>query len=190
MTETQTISLDPEKWVNGYGDFLFAYAITRLSSREIAEDIVQETFLSAFQAKDNFKGKSNEKTWLASILKRKIADYYRSKSRSKEQLSNYDSPFIQDSFMHGSWKEEKAPQLWTDNDDEWSQDEDFISILKGCISDLPDKWKAVFSLKHVEEANNAEICEELNVSESNIWTILHRSRLKVRECIERLWSAN
>ncbi len=185
MTHQKNTTLNPEQWVNQHGDYLYSYAMSKLFSQELSEDLLQETFLSAYQSKDKFKGNSNEKTWLVSILKRKIADYYRKKYKNKEELSNYDSPFIQDEFMHGQWKEEKAPMQW-DVDDEWSKDESFIKILKKCISHLPEKWKAIFSLKHIEQAPNSEICEELNVSESNIWTILHRSRLQLRECIERL----
>ena len=185
MTQSETITLNPEQWINQHGDYLYSYAMSKLFSKDLSEDLLQETFLSAYQSKDKFKGNSNEKTWLVSILKRKIADHYRKKYRNKEELSNYDSPFIQDDFMHGRWKEEKAPIQW-DVDDDWSKDESFIKILKKCISSLPDKWKAIFSLKHLEQAPNSEICEELNVSDANIWTILHRSRLQLRECIERL----
>ena len=184
MTDSELQSLNPEKWINEYGDYLYGFAMSRLSSKDLSEDILQETFLSAYKSRDSFKGKSNEKTWLVSILKRKIADHYRKKARSKEQSSTHDSPFIQDEFMHGQWKLERAPQQWESGDD-WSKDEGFIEIVKKCISFLPDKWKSVFSLKHVEEASNNEICEELEISESNIWTILHRSRLQLRECIEK-----
>jgi len=189
MIHPNSHTLDPEKWVHQYGDYLYSFAMSKLFSQELAEDLLQETFLSAFQSKEKFKGNSNEKTWLTSILKRKIADFYRKKYKNKEELSNYDSPFIQDDFMHGRWKEEKAPLQW-DIGDEWSKDESFIKILKKCISNLPNKWKSIFSMKHIEEATNSEICEELNVSDSNIWTVLHRSRLQLRECIERLLKAS
>lgn len=184
MTNSKVHNLNPEKWVNEYGDYLYSFAMSRLSSQALAEDLLQETFLSAYQARDSFKGNSNEKTWLVSILKRRIADHYRKKSRSKEQSSTFDSPFVQEDFLNGTWKENRTPQQWDDAED-WANDEDFIKIIKKCISILPDKWKSVFSMKHVEEANNAEICELLEVSEANIWTILHRCRLQLRECIEK-----
>ena len=190
MSVAENNIINPEKWVSEYGDYLYGYAMSKLFSKDLAEELLQETFLSAFQSKDNFKGKSNEKTWLVSILKRKIFDYYRKKSKSKEVLPNYESPFIEDSFMHGRWKQENAPLAWDIGDADLLQNEDFVGILKKCITYLPDKWKAVFTLKHLEEASNNEICEELEVSESNIWTILHRSRLKLRECIEKLWFKN
>ena len=72
--QSATSVLKPEKWIELYGDYLYSYAMSKLFSKDLAEDLLQETFLSAFQSKDNFKGNSNEKTWLVSILKRKIAD--------------------------------------------------------------------------------------------------------------------
>ena len=73
MQNSEANTLSPEIWVNKYGDYLYGYAMSKLFNKELAEDLLQETFLAAFKAKDNFKGKSNEKTWLVSILKRKIS---------------------------------------------------------------------------------------------------------------------
>ena len=185
MQKSKTHTLNPEKWVNEYGDYLYGYAMSRLSSKDLAQDLLQDTFLAAYKSKDSFKGKSNEKTWLVSILKRKIFDHYRKKSRNIESSMEFDSPFVQDKFMLGQWREERVPKPWEDNDD-WSQDEEFIRILKRCIENLPEKWKSVFTLKHIEEIRNDEICKELEVTESNIWVIIHRSKLKLRECIQQL----
>ena len=72
--------LQPELWVDAHGDYLYNFAWSRVQSREIAEDIVQETFISALKAKGSFRGDSTELTWLLSILKRKVIDFYRNKS--------------------------------------------------------------------------------------------------------------
>jgi len=88
---------DPAKWVDLYGNYLFRYAFFRVNNKSTAEDIVQETFLSALKAIDNFKFKSTEKTWLTGILKFKIIDYYRKKAKESlkkkisEQLNKADS---------------------------------------------------------------------------------------------------
>ncbi len=186
MTQKETEKiLEPKLWIEKHGNYLYNFAMSRLSSKDLAEDLLQETFLAAYRNKDRFHGDSNERTWLTSILKRKIFDYYRRKFRSKEQLVEFDSPFIQDEFMHGRWKENRVPHPW-DMDEDWSSDEEVMKFVRLCISYLPEKWKAVFSLKHVEQADNKEIQKELQISESNIWVILHRSRLKLRECIEKL----
>ncbi len=63
--------------IKTYTKDLFSYTIDKVKKKEVAEDIVQETFLAAYQSYDNFQNKSHIKTWLFSILKHKIADYYR-----------------------------------------------------------------------------------------------------------------
>ena len=78
-------TLNPENWVDHYGDFLFRYAVVRIYSPEVAEDLVQDTFVSAIEAKNRFQGMSTEKTWLVSILKRKIVDYFRNQSKPIDQ---------------------------------------------------------------------------------------------------------
>jgi len=72
MPEKGKHTLKPQNWVEQHGNYLFNYAIVRVNDREKAEDLVQETFLAGLKAQDNFQGKSSERTWLISILKRKI----------------------------------------------------------------------------------------------------------------------
>ena len=74
---------DPKKWVYLYSDKLYRYAFYRINIREIAEDLVQETFLSALKSADQYRGESVELSWLISILKYKIIDYLRYKYKHK-----------------------------------------------------------------------------------------------------------
>lgn len=53
---------DPERWVDLYGDYLFRYALLQLRDPELAEDMVQETFLAALRAREKFSGQSSEGT--------------------------------------------------------------------------------------------------------------------------------
>ena len=76
-------SIDPDLWVDRYDDYLYAFAQSRFVDRTTAEDIVQETFLSAINSMKNFKRHSSERTWLTSILKRKILDHFRKMQRGK-----------------------------------------------------------------------------------------------------------
>ncbi len=184
--KTKNISLHPELWVKNYGDLLFNYTIAKVLSAEVAEDLVQETFLSALKSKDNFRGNSTEKTWLIAILKRKIIDYYRKKTRDNKIITeDYPSPFHSSGANEGSWIESRAPAEWDmkalDGDDE------FMKIFKYCLSLLSPKAAAVFSLKNIEDCSSDEICKELDVSLSNVWVLLHRAKLKLRDCIEKRW---
>lgn len=177
--------LNPSEWVNKYGDYLYNYAITRTQSQEIAEDLIQDTFLSALKAKKTFKGNSSERTWLIAILKRKIIDYYRNTSRKKEDKTLDSKPFRDSGFFSGHWLDSKTPANW--NIEKLIETEELLDILKYCLSLLPEKWKACFNLKNMEDIPNKEICKELEISESNLWVMLHRARLQLRECLEINW---
>ena len=86
--------LQPENWVDQYADYLFNYAVSRVSDAEIAKDLVQETFFAGLNSAKNFKGDAAERTWLVSILKRKVIDHYRkinSKKGKAEVRINYSS---------------------------------------------------------------------------------------------------
>ena len=180
--------LEPDSWVENYGDYLYTYAYYRVSSAEKAEDLVQETFLSALKSQDKFKGKSSEKTWLVSILKRKIVDHYRKQSRSKEDVQGKeDFPFIKEGPKKGKWLSDRAPSDWEEKGLMEIDKEEFYRILEFCMSLLPSKWKSVFYLKTMEELESNKICKEIGISSSNLWVILHRARLRLRECFERNW---
>ena len=187
MTAIKT-HIDPNLWIANYGDMLYNYAYSRLSSADNAQDMVQDTFVSALKAMENFRGESTEKTWLFSILKRKIIDYYR-KSSTKNEIpeSNFNNPFQENGFMEGHWIIDRAPTLWHSTTDAPLQQDEFQSILEMCMALLPDKWKAVFVLKVMEEVESNKICKEVGCTSSNLWVILHRARLQIRECIEKNW---
>lgn len=178
--------LNPELWVQKYADYLYNYARMKLPSNEVAEDVVQETFLSAFKSTGNFKGNSSEKTWLVSILKKRIIDYYRKEARRHEQnITSYQLPFYESGDYTNHWIEQRAPKNW-DTDHQINYDE-FQRILQYCLSLLPPKYRLVFIMKVLDECSSDEVCSEANISSANFWTIMHRARLQVRECIEKKW---
>ncbi len=67
-------AVDATKWVDSYGDVLFAFAVSRLRDRNLAEEAVQETFLSALKSVDQYRKTGSEGAWLMGILKRKVID--------------------------------------------------------------------------------------------------------------------
>lgn len=183
-----THELDPNRWVRDHGDYLFSYAVSRIGSRELAEDLVQETMLAAFQAREKFRGGSSERTWLISILKRKVIDHYRKKNRNPEMTTDvFTTPFIKGGVKDGTWMAEHAPHNWDDFKLDDEDDEALLKVIRYCISLLPDKMQTTFSMKTLDEISSEEICKELEISESNLWVLLHRARLQLRECVENQW---
>jgi RNA polymerase sigma-70 factor (ECF subfamily) len=188
--------LQPEKWIERYSDALYGYAVARVSKTEVAEDLVQETFLSALKARDSFLGNASEKTWLTAILKRKIIDYYRKKSTQSE-LSILDKDtkdgfmnhfFDSDGSSEGHWTGNAAPTGWGKDLETAVEAEEFNNTLKACLDKLSEKTAAVFVLKNMEDMDTEEICKELGITPSNYWVLMHRAKLQLRECIQKNWS--
>lgn len=194
MPEQGKHTLKPHNWVEQYGDYLFNYAIVRVNDREKAEDLVQETFLAGLKAKDNFQGKSSERTWLISILKRKIIDTYRKQYSSKvSSMSAYEQDITDGDFYRsedpfkGHWLEGKGPHSNSLLPEGEMEQDELREIIARCIKNLPPNLAAAFAMKMIDEADSDEICKELGITSSNLWVMLHRARLKMRTCVESKW---
>lgn len=179
---------EPLAWLEEHGDYLFRFAMQRVHNRETAEDLVQDALLSAYKAFDSFEGKAAVKTWLVSILRNKIIDHMRRVNRvqfvSLEGMT--DGNTADDSFSRlGIWR--RILPAWNMNPDAVLENKDFFAALQNCVSVLPESMSAVFSLRILEQMSTKEICDTLDISENNVWVILHRARMKVRDCIEVNW---
>ncbi|WP_289055457.1 sigma-70 family RNA polymerase sigma factor [Carboxylicivirga marina] len=180
--------LNPDGWVDNYADILFRYALTRINKSVLAEGLVQETFLAGIKSSSSFKGESSELTWLTAILKRKIIDHYRKNSRKKElSFEMPDERFAKQGMMDDHWLENKAPKEWQTMADSDLENEELMNILQACIRHLPEKWALCFMLRVMDEMNGEEVCKELEISSSNMWVIMHRARLQLRDCVEKSW---
>jgi len=179
--------LDPERWLSEHGDYLFRYAVTRIHSQAVAEDLVQETFLAGLKAKERFSGRSSERTWLTGILKHKIVDFIRKDSRERtyEDTDTLET-FEKENFLPtGEWKHK--PTDWWANPIRSYEQKEFWEVLQKCLAELKDQHHRAFVLREMEGLEGNEICEILDISESNLWVILHRTRLRLRSCIETNW---
>ncbi len=185
MADQPKHTLNPDKWIDLHSDYMFNYTISRVSNHDLAKDLVQETFLSSLKAMANYKGLASERTWLISILKRKIIDHYR-KSNSIKGQAEVRMSFYEDGKNKGKWIEERAPSTWDDAEAQ-IENEELKSALDLCIDNLPEKYKSVFILKTIDNYETEEICNELDISSSNLWVIIHRARIQLRECLEGNW---
>jgi RNA polymerase sigma-70 factor (TIGR02943 family) len=187
--------LNVENWVSLYSDYLYNYATYRVNNTEEARDLVQDTFLSALKAKDSFRHESNEKTWLVSVLKNKIIDYYRKKSTQSMQESldkhqiagGYNDYFNEDGNHAGHWSDAAEPKTGYNAAYQQLENKEFYDILNRCLGVLPQKWAAIFRLKNMEDVETDDICKELNITPSNYWVMMHRAKLQLRQCMETNW---
>lgn len=172
-------------WVQLYSDSLYSWALHKTSNKETAEDLVQETFLVALESFHKFKDESNPKTWLFAILNNKINDHYRTSYRIS--VVNDDAIFDQLFDEAGPWKREQIPLQWPENNENLMDDTEFQHQLQNCLKQLPSHWFSAIQLKFIEEKKGNEICQELGITDTNFWQILHRAKLQLRKCLEINW---
>ncbi len=179
---------DPTRWVDDHGDVLYRFALARVRRPEVAEDLVQDALLAAVRSQERFAGQSSERTWLVGILKNKILDYFRKIGR---ETTFTDMDFLNDEmqskFEDQGWDFSQAPQKWCERPDEAAKDSEFWGVLKGCLDRLPARVASVFSLREMDDIPGREICKMLDITESNLWVMLHRARMALRECLEIHW---
>ncbi|VAX36768.1 RNA polymerase ECF-type sigma factor [hydrothermal vent metagenome] len=180
--------LDPETWVDNYGNYLYNFALGRLRNRENAQNVVQETFLAALSARKNFSGKSTERTWLIGILKHKIIDAMRKSYREKPITDvKSDEEAIDQFFDRKTHMAKNMPSAWRLNPKEILENKEFWDTFKKCQEKLPQSARDAFTLREIEKISGKEICAILNITPSNFWVLLHRARLQLRQCLELNW---
>jgi RNA polymerase sigma-70 factor (ECF subfamily) len=176
--------------VHQYSDDLYRFAYFKTGDSHVSEDLVQEVFLGALQSLNNSKPVKNQKSWLFTILRNKIADYYRGIQKSrKHEVGTFPEEDL-DSAQYfnemGMWRKGEKPSAW-DNNNNLSADEEFCQVLAACIAKLPEHYQAAVELKIVHNVSSDLICEDLEISETNLWQIVHRTKLRLRKCINKHW---
>ena len=178
--------INPNKWIDLYSDYLFNFTISRVSDREIAQDLVQDTFLAGLKSMKNFKGEASERTWLISILKRKIIDHYR-KINSKKGKAEVRIAYNNDSESEGDWLEERVADPFDKTAEDSMQNKELADAIHNCLSKLPTKQAKVFKMKTIQGFETEVICNELNITASNLWVIIHRARTAMAACLKENW---
>ena len=136
--------LNQETWVDNYGDALYHFALTHVRKQDIAEDLVQDTFLSAVRSQTRFKGLSSEKTWLFSILKHKVMDYFRKVKSASQVNTAAIHARDADAFLglHDGWQ--AAAAHWSTDPGAVHANKEFLEHFLQCLSRLPKRTADVF----------------------------------------------
>ena len=180
-------TLDPEGWLEKHGDYLYRYALRRLRNSELAEEKVQETFVGALQTLECFQGRASERTWLTSILKRKIFDHLRTISRERAFDNALLENVSQDSHFDRKGKWLAGPNKWYWEPDSALRQKEFLDIFHRCLSKIPDRLVQVFILREVDGHKGDEICALMGLSRTNLGVMLYRARMRLRCLMEIEW---
>lgn len=165
---------------------LLRFARTQLRNEAWAEDAVSECTLAALERPQSFGGQSQLKSWLVGILKHKVVDQLRRNLREATILVGEDGEDLDDFLFQtdGHWRD--APQDWGDPDSALNQAQ-FFEVLQICCDKLPPAQARVFMMREWLELESDEICREMAISSSNLFVLLHRARLRLRECLQLRW---
>lgn len=176
--------LDPDGWLEKHGNYLYRYALCRLRSPELAEEKVQETFVGALQTQERFQGRASERTWLTSILRRKIFDHFRKITRKRE----FDDALLEkgapDALFNSRGRWIAGPNKWYFEPDTALRQKEFLEIFHRCLSMIPDRLAQVFVLREVDGREGDEICALMGISRTNLGVMLYRARMRLRRLLE------
>lgn len=186
---TDSAPVSPDHWVDEHGDALYRYALLRTRDQHKAEELVQETFLAALEARNRFAGAASVRTWLIGILKHKITDQFRNEAR---ELQSEDPA---DSHDEENWIDENFTSRgrWSANLTDWGdpvktlQEGQFLDVLQYCLKHMPERLAHLFVMREVSEEDTESICRELEITSANLWTMLYRARMRLRQCLDRNW---
>jgi RNA polymerase sigma-70 factor (ECF subfamily) len=170
---------------------MLKFAQLQLRDAAAAEDVVQDALLGAMKNADKFAGKAAFKSWVFAILKNKIIDYIRGKTRTvaisdlqDDPSGQEDASFLFDEVEH--WKAEHAPSKWR-NPEQQMQNGQFWQVFEACLNKLPATQGRCFMMREFIGLESSEICNELAMSTTNLHVQLHRARLSLQKCLDSHW---
>lgn len=180
-----------------YHNALIRTALLYVSSRAIAEEVVQETWLGVLQGIQRFEGRSSLKTWLFRILMNRAQTRGQREHRSIP-FSDFaftdreaDDPAVEpERFLpasHARWPGHwmQPPRAWDEIPEERFLSQEMRGVLLQAIDQLPPQQRQVISLRDLEGWSAGEVCNALNLSETNQRVLLHRARSKARHALEQ-----
>lgn len=169
---------------------LLKIARLQLRNDAWAEDVVSETMIAALEGSTSFAGQSQVKTWVVGILKHKIIDQFRRVGREVSADARLEAAGAEslDELYHPNGHLHQSPLDWGGPESSLSRTQ-FFEVLQACIDRLPTNLGRVFMMREWLEYDTDQICKEMNITSTNCFVMLHRARMRLRECLEQSWFA-
>jgi RNA polymerase sigma-70 factor (ECF subfamily) len=173
-----------------YGAAMLRLAQMYVSSRAVAEEVVQEAWLGVLNGIGRFEGRSSLKTWIFQIVANtaKTRGVREARSLPFSALGGDDDPVVDpDRFMG---PEERYAGHWSAPPESWAGGPEALlaaetlEVIRRAIEELPPSQQAVITMRDVEGLTAEEVRNALDVSETNQRVLLHRARAKVRQALE------
>ena len=177
-----------------YHSALVRLAMVYVPNRAVAEEVAQETWEGVLQGLARFEGRSSLKTWIFRILANRAKTRAVREGRSVpfsslEQTGDEPAePSVEPERFRATepWRDHwvSFPQSWDELPEERFLAQETQQCLRAAIAALPPNQREVITLRDVEGWDAAEVCNVLEISESNQRVLLHRARSRVRRALE------
>lgn len=170
-----------EKLVSRYERRVFAVVLRIAGRREIAEDIVQDTFASVIEHLPQFREEASFYTWLMRIA----VNHALKRSQKERRWITGGDHDLADTEGYSTIPHPEFIAPWRDRPEQAALRSEMQELLTKSLEELDEKYRAVFVLRDIEERSTAEAAELLGISEANVKVRLLRARLQLRERITR-----
>jgi RNA polymerase sigma-70 factor (ECF subfamily) len=187
--------------VDEYTPALMRLALAHVPSRAVAEEVVQDTWLGVIKGIDRFEGRSSLRTWIFQILlnnartrgerEKRTLPFAYFRRRAEE---GGDEPAVDPDRFQG--RRGEAPGAWASPPASWSEPDQQLDtaetrdVLLKAISELPPRQRDVITLRDIQGWPAEEVCNALDLTETNQRVLLHRARSKVRAALEKHFEAS
>lgn len=169
-------------WVEDHGDVLYRFALRRVKDSHAIDDILQDTFMAALKAKDSFRGDSNVRTWLISILRTKIVDHFRRQAKEKK----VEAATLEQAQASGFDRPEKLA-VWDTKGNNTLENQEFWGVFNRCLEKLPETLARAYLMREIDGFPSQTICETLNITADNLAVRIFRARSALRDCLDANW---
>jgi RNA polymerase sigma-70 factor (ECF subfamily) len=167
--------------IDAYSTHLFRACMGMGFAEDQAKEICHASWATFFEVIPRFEGRSHIRTFLFGILYNKVMEH----RRASKKHESYDpiEDAVESSFLDdGHWvKPPKDPY-------KYSESAEMMDIIERCLEHLPDAQRMAFTLKVVMEHDTGEVCNEMDVSATNLRQLLFRGKARLRKCIDGQYS--
>jgi RNA polymerase sigma-70 factor (ECF subfamily) len=165
-----------------HNGMLLRLAGSFVSSRAVAEEVVQDTWLGVVRGIEGFAGQSSLKTWLVRILVNRARSTGVSEGRST--AIGDAGPAVDRARFDAAGRWMSPPEHWVEDSEERLLAESLADRIQAALEELPSRQREVVMLRDVDGLTSVEVCEALAISEGNQRVLLHRGRSRLRETLE------
>ena len=187
-----------EQLIERYQASMMRVALLYVPTRALAEEAVQETWIGVFKGLRRFEGRSSLKTWIFSILMNRAKTIAQREGRYQQIVWEEEpdpEPTVSptrframDSAYPDHWNDGDMPESWDAIPEDAFLSKETRRYINQAIAALPENQRIVITLHDVEMLTSEEVCNVLDITETNQRVLLHRARSKVRQALESYFS--